>query len=102
MLANYDKLSNFYKMPSMHLLQNEKDHYVKHINKLRSAAKYMVKQAKLEAKEVAWKVLMKQVEHVKNQFEAEIKEVLYHNSFILDESNKKDFQIKHLISKILL
>ena len=60
----------------------------------------MVQQAKLEAKEVARKVLMKQVEHVKDQFEAEIKEVLYHNSFILDESNKKDFQIKQLIKKI--
>ena len=43
MLTNYEKLENYYKMPSMALLQNEKEYYVKHINKLRHAAKYMVK-----------------------------------------------------------
>lgn len=50
----------------------------------------MVKRAKQEAKEVSWKVLQKQVAHVKLQFENEIKELLYWNSFISDECNQKD------------
>lgn len=65
MLTNYERLDNYYKMPSKNLLETEWDHYINHINILWWTAKYMVKWAKLEAKEVARKVLEKQVAHVK-------------------------------------
>lgn len=57
MLTNYERLDNYYKLPSKNLLEIERDHYIKHLNWLWMAAKYMVKRAKLEAKEVARKVL---------------------------------------------
>jgi hypothetical protein len=85
MLANYERLENYYKMPSKNLLETERDHFIHHINILRRTAKQMVKRAKKEAKEVARKVLEKQVAHVNLQFENEIKDLLYKNSFIKEE-----------------
>lgn len=59
MLSNYEKLDHYYKMPSKNLLETEWDHFINHINILRRTAKYMVKRAKKEAKEVSRKVLQK-------------------------------------------
>ena len=59
MLSNYDRLNHYFKLPSKNLLRQEKNEYMKHINTLRHAAKYMIKKSKQEAKEIARQTVKK-------------------------------------------
>ena len=57
MLSNYDRLDNYYKLPSRTLLEQEKKEYTDQIEKLRYTARFMVRKCKEESKVVFRKVM---------------------------------------------